>query len=122
MAARSLNGGLMELGQLRAAVLKRRGRTADPIADEDLLRAIDSLKCAAASLLLPDELYNACSVPVSSSTLSAAQPYFSALRDPSCHQRASLVSSPFLNIPRVSNECRLSISLHQVPRRWLGRA
>lgn len=45
MAARSLNGGLMELGQLRAAVVRRRGRTADPVSDEDILRSIDSLKC-----------------------------------------------------------------------------
>lgn len=49
MAARSLNGGLMELSQLRVAVLKRRGRTADPVSDEDILRAIDSLKCVLAS-------------------------------------------------------------------------
>lgn len=53
MAARSLNGGLMELGQLRAAVLKRRGRTADPVSDEDILRAIDSLKCVEETGLCP---------------------------------------------------------------------
>lgn len=45
LAARVLNGGLMELGQLRETVQRRRGAAAAPISDDDLLRAIDSLKC-----------------------------------------------------------------------------
>jgi ESCRT-II complex subunit VPS22 len=45
MAARAHNGGLMELRLLRAAVLRRRGAAADPVSEDDVLRAIESLKC-----------------------------------------------------------------------------
>lgn len=44
LGSRSLNGGIMELGQLRAAVTRRRGSLADPISDDDILRAIKKLK------------------------------------------------------------------------------
>eukprot|EP00878_Enallax_costatus_P028308 GHUV01030568.1.p1 GENE.GHUV01030568.1~~GHUV01030568.1.p1 ORF type:complete len:198 (+),score=40.83 GHUV01030568.1:409-1002(+) len=44
LASRPLNGGIMELGQLRAAVTRRRGSLADPISDDDIIRAIKKLK------------------------------------------------------------------------------
>jgi len=43
-ASRPLNGGLMELGAVRAAVVKRRGQRADPISEDDILRAVKKLK------------------------------------------------------------------------------
>eukprot|EP00879_Flechtneria_rotunda_P025684 GHRR01027320.1.p1 GENE.GHRR01027320.1~~GHRR01027320.1.p1 ORF type:complete len:176 (+),score=49.09 GHRR01027320.1:395-922(+) len=36
--------GMIELGQLRAAVTRRRGRLADPVSDDDIIRAIKKLK------------------------------------------------------------------------------
>ena len=47
-ASRPLNGGLMELGAVRAAVVKRRGQRADPISEDDILRAVKKLKVGAA--------------------------------------------------------------------------
>ena len=44
LASRPLNGGIMELGQLRVAVTRRRGSLADPISDDDIIRAIKKLK------------------------------------------------------------------------------
>eukprot|EP00879_Flechtneria_rotunda_P020502 GHRR01021571.1.p1 GENE.GHRR01021571.1~~GHRR01021571.1.p1 ORF type:complete len:247 (+),score=73.94 GHRR01021571.1:298-1038(+) len=44
LASRPLNGGMIELGQLRAAVTRRRGRLADPVSDDDIIRAIKKLK------------------------------------------------------------------------------
>lgn len=43
-ASRPLNGGLMELSALRAAVLKRRGARAEPVSEDDVLRALKKLK------------------------------------------------------------------------------
>ena len=43
-ASRPLNGGLMELSALRAAVLKRRGARADPVSEDDVLRALRKLR------------------------------------------------------------------------------
>jgi ESCRT-II complex subunit VPS22 len=44
LASRPLNGGLMELGQLRAAVERRRGSRSDPVSEDDIVRAIRKLK------------------------------------------------------------------------------
>ncbi|GBF94666.1 hypothetical protein Rsub_07402 [Raphidocelis subcapitata] len=44
VASRPLNGGLMELGALRAAVLRRRGAKAEPVSDDDVRRALSKLK------------------------------------------------------------------------------
>jgi hypothetical protein len=39
-----MNGGMMELGQLRAAVTRRRGSLSDPVSDDDIIWAIKKLK------------------------------------------------------------------------------
>lgn len=44
LATRSTNGGLMELRSLLGYVQKRRGSLADPISDDDIIRAIKKLK------------------------------------------------------------------------------
>jgi ESCRT-II complex subunit VPS22 len=44
LGSRPLNGGLMELGQLRAAVERRRGSRSDPVSEDDIVRAIRKLK------------------------------------------------------------------------------
>eukprot|EP00775_Hariotina_reticulata_P006892 gene6892-7108_t len=44
MASRPMNGGIVELGQLRAAVTRRRGSLSDPVSDDDIIRAIKKLK------------------------------------------------------------------------------
>ncbi|KAF6261148.1 subunit of ESCRT-II complex [Scenedesmus sp. NREL 46B-D3] len=44
LASRPLNGGLMELGQLRGAVERRRGSRSDPVSEDDIVRAIRKLK------------------------------------------------------------------------------
>lgn len=49
-ASRPLNGGLMELKALRAAVLRRRGALADPVSEDDITRAIKKLKCLGGGL------------------------------------------------------------------------
>lgn len=43
-ASRLVNGGLIELAALTAAVVKRRGSLADPISEDDVLRALKKLK------------------------------------------------------------------------------
>lgn len=44
LASRSVNGGLIQLGQLRDAVTRRRGSLSDPVSDDDIIRAIKKLK------------------------------------------------------------------------------
>lgn len=44
LASRQLNGGLMELGALRAAVERRRGSRSDPVSEDDIVRAVRKLK------------------------------------------------------------------------------
>jgi hypothetical protein len=44
MATRNLNGGLMDLQTLQQAVVRRRGSLADPISNDDIVRAIKKLK------------------------------------------------------------------------------
>jgi ESCRT-II complex subunit VPS22 len=43
LASRGVNGGLMDLDDLMAAVLHRRGRVAQPISEDDVKRAIERL-------------------------------------------------------------------------------
>ena len=44
LSSRAENGGLLELHDLMAMVLKRRGTVAAPVSEDDVLRAIDRLK------------------------------------------------------------------------------
>ncbi|KAG2491363.1 hypothetical protein HYH03_010362 [Edaphochlamys debaryana] len=44
LASRSLNGGLMELGALQRAVARRRGTSAEPVSQDDVVRAIKKLR------------------------------------------------------------------------------
>jgi len=44
LASRAMNGGLIDLDLLRAHVTRRRGPNADPISEDDILRAIGKLK------------------------------------------------------------------------------
>eukprot|EP01026_Neomeris_dumetosa_P036706 TRINITY_DN29660_c0_g1_i2.p1 TRINITY_DN29660_c0_g1~~TRINITY_DN29660_c0_g1_i2.p1 ORF type:complete len:283 (-),score=27.57 TRINITY_DN29660_c0_g1_i2:239-970(-) len=44
MTTREVNGGLMDLQTLRKYVLKRRGSKADPVSEDDIIRAIKKLK------------------------------------------------------------------------------
>jgi ESCRT-II complex subunit VPS22 len=41
---RPVNGGMIELGALRAAVSRRRGSRSDPVSEDDIIRAIKKLK------------------------------------------------------------------------------
>lgn len=45
LASKAQDGGLCELGRLMSLVLARRGRAAQPISEDDLLRAIERLQC-----------------------------------------------------------------------------
>jgi ESCRT-II complex subunit VPS22 len=44
MATRSVNGGLMEVGELTQRVMKRRGGQAEPVTADDVVRAIKKLQ------------------------------------------------------------------------------
>lgn len=44
LASRPINGGMFELGALRAAVMRRRGSRSDPVSEDDIIRAIKKLK------------------------------------------------------------------------------
>lgn len=43
-ASRPHDGGLLELRAVRTAVIKRRGRLADAVSEDDIVRAVKSLK------------------------------------------------------------------------------
>jgi ESCRT-II complex subunit VPS22 len=43
-ASRPHDGGLLELRAARTAVIKRRGRLADAVSEDDIVRAVKSLK------------------------------------------------------------------------------
>ena len=44
MSTRDLNGGLLDLQALQQLVVRRRGSLADPISNDDIVRAIKKLK------------------------------------------------------------------------------
>lgn len=54
LAGRSMNGGLLDLRSLQRQVQRRRGSVAEPISEDDLIRAISKLKVLGGGLGLVD--------------------------------------------------------------------